>query len=485
MEEAKPKRSAPKREMGLIKGTLVYFVGSMGTSVLQFFIVPIITRQLRAEEYAYFDLAYNAILVLIPVLTLQSMEALFRMLIGASPRDRPAYISTVGALCAAGIAGFGALLVFGTWLFDFIQYPWLLFLYFTGSVAYFYYQKIARCFGANTLYMTMGVLHTVTLLGLQLALLLVFHMTTEALLIAGAAAPFVAALGFEWKLKVRQYLSVRAVKKETARAVLAFSAPLIPQSVSVWSVTQVNRYIMVAALGMTVVGVYNMAYKFSFVLYAMTSVFQLAWQESAIRQSGAEGDKAFYAGTFAGYMRFIMTMLLIILPVTPYIVPFMLGSEFIGAARYIPLVYLISLFEAFMVFMSTGYLVSQRTVGSFVTVLWGSAFNILFVLVLVRPLGAYAALLGSVLSYALIWLLRIRDLKDVMPITVDRKLFAGLMLWIGAFTGAYYLLPIQWMPLAVLAGTALFFYYNWKMILAFWQSARGMLARLTSKNPAR
>ncbi len=470
--QVKPPRS---REAGLIMGTLIYFIGSFGTSLLQFLFVPVITQLLPADEYAYFDLAYNAILVLIPVLTMQSIEALFRMLFSASATDRPKYLSTVGFFCLMGIAAFGGLLVVGTQLFDFIRYPVWLFFYFAGTVAYFYYQRVARCFGENKLYMLMSILHTALLLGLQLVLLLVFRMQTEALLIAGGVAPLLTSVIFESRLRVRRLFSIRAVHRDTATEVLRFSAPLIPQSVSSWSVSQVNRYIMVAVLGMTAVGIFNMAYKFSFVMYIITSVFQMAWQESAIRESDAEDSKTFYTDTFSSYMRFTMSMLLVMIPITPYILPFMLKNEYIAAWKFVPWIYLISLFEAFMNFMGTGYLVSKRTVGAFVTVLIGSIFNIIFVLALVHTMGEYAALIGCILAYALVWLLRKHTLRDIMPIRIDLGIFCLLSVLIALFITGYYLIPDAYRPIPVLLGGALFLLINRTMLGALLKGVRAML----------
>lgn len=453
-----------RREKGLILGTVIYFIGTVSSSLLQFLFVPVITQLLSAEDYAYFDLAYNMLLMLIPVLTLQAMEALFRMLIDAREEDRAAYVSTVAAICLTAFVVFGLLLFAATQLFDFVRYPALLYTYFAGLMVYQFYQKVARSMAENKLYVGISVFQTALVLGLQLLLLLKFELKAEAMFISGAISLLAASLVYEVKLKLRRHFSLRAITARIRSEILRFSVPLIPDYVSWWSVSQVSRYILVASIGLGQVGIYNMAFKFSFIVTMVTHVFQLAWQENAIRESGAEDTHLYYNRTFASYMRLVMSMLLVLIPVTPFILPIMLRNEYYAAADYVPWIYLISVFEAFMLFMSTGYIVSKKTIGASVTIIAGSIFSILFTLCFVRALGVYAVIFGSILSYALVWLLRTYHLRHTMGVRIPWMTFLWLLLLVGLFIAAYRLLPPWVMAVLLPAGAILFLFINRELL---------------------
>lgn len=469
--------SGSKREKGLMMGTIIYFMGTVSTSLLQFLFVPIITALLAADSYAYYDLVINAIFVIMPILTLQALEALFRMMVDAKEEKRPAYVSTVGMICLGSIGAFGLLLIVGVRLFDFIHYPWLLFWYYVGVVSHQFYQRVARSLAKNKLYVGMGVLQTVLALGLQLVLLLQFNLGVEAMFIAGAVAMITVAVIYELVLKLRRYVSVRQITAAARKEILRFSIPLLPDQISWWAVSQISRYIMVGVLGLAAVGVYNMAFKFGVVVSMVTNVFQLAWQESAIRESGAEDRNDYYNQTFDSYMRFVMSMVALLIPITPFVLPFMLNNEYYSASAYVPWIYVVAAFEAFMLFMSTGYIVSKKTMGASVTMIIGSVFSVVFTLVFIRALGVYAVLLSSILAYALVWVLRIRGVRDVMPITVHKPTFLLLLLWVGASIAAYYLLP-QWAMWPVLAASiGICLVANRVLVRMVWQGVRDVVKK--------
>jgi O-antigen/teichoic acid export membrane protein len=457
-------KRAPGRERKLIQGTAIYFIGNMSTSLLQFLFVPFVTSLLSPDDYAYYDLAYNLILLLIPVFTLQIIEGLFRFLMDAPPARRMGIVSTSGAVALIGTGAFGLVLLILWQVTDFIRFPLWIFLYYAGFAAYQFLQRMARCQGKNRLFVLMSVFQVVVVLGLQLVLLLHFSLGVRAMFIAGAVSYLAAASIYLLQLKFGQNFSPRAVSAPMSGELLRYAMPLIPGAVCWWAVGQANRYVMLSALGMSEIGIYNMAYKFSFIITAMTYVFQLAWQESAIREQGAADTKAYYNHIFSGYMRLLLSIVLVLIPLTPLLVSLMLKKEYAAGAQFIPWIYLIAVFEGLTNFMAAGYIVSKRTAGNSITALLGAAFSVLFTLVFLRSIGVYAAILGSMLAFMLTWLLRVWHLRGIMGVRVEWGWFLLLLGLVGGFIAGYTYLPGQALWALLPVGLGLFLWINWPVL---------------------
>ena len=62
----------------LIKGTLIYAIGNLGTKILNFLIVPLYTFFIEPEALGNYDLLITTVSLLSPILTLRISEAAYR-----------------------------------------------------------------------------------------------------------------------------------------------------------------------------------------------------------------------------------------------------------------------------------------------------------------------------------------------------------------------------------------------------------------------
>ena len=69
---------AKDRNNYLIKNTIIFTLGSFGSKIISFFLVPLYTYVLTASEYGVVDLVVTVGTVAIPILTLNISEAVMR-----------------------------------------------------------------------------------------------------------------------------------------------------------------------------------------------------------------------------------------------------------------------------------------------------------------------------------------------------------------------------------------------------------------------
>ena len=69
------------REKTLFKNTLIITIGKVCTQLITFFLLPLYTAILSTEEYGTVDLLNTLVSLLLPIVTFQVEQAVFRNLI--------------------------------------------------------------------------------------------------------------------------------------------------------------------------------------------------------------------------------------------------------------------------------------------------------------------------------------------------------------------------------------------------------------------
>ena len=66
------------RSKYLIKNTLIFTIGNIGSKVISFFLIPLYTNVLTTSQYGITDLITTIITVAVPILTLNICESVMR-----------------------------------------------------------------------------------------------------------------------------------------------------------------------------------------------------------------------------------------------------------------------------------------------------------------------------------------------------------------------------------------------------------------------
>lgn len=422
----------------LAKGTAVYMIGNMSSKILQMLILPIITASLATSEYGYYDLVITTISLITPVVTMQIIEGMFRFLFNASEEEKQKTVSTVTIFLSVGIVILAGAVFIVQFAIPSVQYPWLIFFNYVSSILFTYMQKLARCQQRNKVFAVSGVINTAVMLFTQVVVLIVLHMGVDGLLLANAVSYVVAATYIAFFVDVKQWLRKDKVDKKTIKTLLSYSAPLVTNSIAWWLVTSSDRYIIIYFLGVASNGIYSIAGKFSQLLTFMTSVFQLAWQESAIMEENSEARDKFYTDTFNMYMKLLLGGYLVVLPFIKLIIPVLLADSYQQGYLYNPILLMGAVFSAFSQFYGSAYLVFKKTSGAFTTTIIAAVVNLFIGLGLVQYIGLLAPALGTMISFMVQWLVRSHQMRDYFKVKIDFRSLGVLLCFAVGSTVVYY-----------------------------------------------
>src|SRR5690606_20529222 len=99
-----------KTNDSLLKKTGIYAIGTFGSKILTFLLIPFYSFYLDREEFGYYDLVITAINLLVPFITLQISDGVFRWLITAkTDRDRQIALSSSVFIALLGLVVCGVI----------------------------------------------------------------------------------------------------------------------------------------------------------------------------------------------------------------------------------------------------------------------------------------------------------------------------------------------------------------------------------------
>lgn len=410
----------------LLRNVLIFSIGNLGSRFLVFFLVPLFSYYLSPSEMGFYDLVVVTIGLVVPLATIQLSDSIYRWLLETKDKSFHETISS-SFIILGGMVLFVLVLFYLGSLFFPLKYRFIIGAYFLISCLYPYFLAVARGMRLNRLYALSGIVNSVILVALNWLLLTQFLMGVEALFISNIVASSIATLMLLYGSKFFKYLSISHFSKQAVASFTLYSLPLIPNAISWWFINSANRYIILYFLGEESNGVYAMSSRVAMALYAVNSIFTLAWQESAITEFNKENRDKFYSEVFHKYFMLEMSVVILLIPITKLFVMFFVSEEFGDSWKYIPMLLVGVAFSAFSAFFGTGYLSAKKTVGAFSTTIYGAIVNIVLSLLLVPTMGLHGATIGIVTGFATTWVLRIYQTKKYFNIVLQKSEMTFIM----------------------------------------------------------
>jgi O-antigen/teichoic acid export membrane protein len=420
----------------LLSNTLIYGIGNFGSKILSFGLLPLYSYFLTREEFGYYDIIVTTVTLLVPLITLQLSEAIFRWLI-IPDKDESSNFHTItnGFL----LVFFNIIFISFVGIMGYLIYPlkyhlFIILLLITSSIFPVIQQSI-RGFGKNKLYATSGVIYSVILLVTTVVLLIFFDLSILALIIASIFASSFSIIFLISQFNVFKYFRFDFYRKDFAIELLSYSWPLIPNTISWWLVNSANKYIILIFLGTAANGIFAFSSRLPAVLVMINSIFNLAWQESVILNYSKKDNFQFFKMIFDNMTKIYFSVAIILILYSKEIITLLLSNTFFEAWKYMPFLVLGVVMSAFAGFYGTFYLAEKKTAKLFYTTLAGGAVNIIISLLFIREYGLYAVSFGTFLGFCVIFITRFISFKshlkpDIHYLLISILVFSFLIIQI-------------------------------------------------------
>lgn len=433
----------------LLKNIIYFFAGNMGSKILIFLLVPYYTNVLSTSEYGTADLISTTAMLIIPIITLSITEAVFRFSMDKTVNSKELYSNGLF------ITIFGNLIfIFLSKLLNTVNEISQFLIYLQMLIIFDSLFNITAQFvrgkGYTGVYAISGVVQTCALISFNLLFLLVFKLGVKGYILSMILSYIVSILYITLKTKIYRFIGLPNFK--LLNYMLKYSIPMIPSSLSWWAMSSADKYILSSCVGLDANGIYLVAQKIPTILNVFITIFQQAWQISAIDESlNQKGDIKRFSEKIFTYLQmvlFIFASILILILKPLYSI--WVNNSYFDAWECTPLLLLATVYSCMAQFMTTNYIVTKRTLGNLKVTMTGCLLNIVLNLIWVPKYGMLAAAFTTFLGYFTIFLMTRIDLKKTIAIEIKRgKLFLSTIIVLIQGISLYLHVTI-WIPLEII-----------------------------------
>lgn len=417
----------------LFSNTVILSVGTLGSKLLVFLLMPLYTAWMTTAQYGAAEVITSIANFLIPVACVGVSTGIFRFAAGKDADHKEVFSSSVILL----FAGLGIFLLLSPLLLliDYCRpYLWLIVGYVFFADIQAVCAQYLRAIDRTTLFAGQGIFNTVVTILFNILFLSCLHWGVYGYILSVILGNVLTTGFLLLRAKLWREFSFSSVRKETVWELLRFSLPMIPTTVC-WLITDLSDRSMVTAFcGEDINGIYSAAYKIPTIVNLTAGIFLQAWQFSAVAESeDRETCSRFYERVFSGFLSLVMIGSALLILLSRFLSALLLRNAFFEAWRYMPTLLCAAAVEALVSFLASVYLVQKKTMHSFLTALVGAGGNIVLNLLLIPRMGALGAAVATLASYAVVLLLRLWDVPRLLPFGTCRlRMFCSILLLFAA-----------------------------------------------------
>lgn len=409
-----------KKRKSLIKNIGLFTIGSFGSKILSFLLVPLYTAVLSTSEYGSVDLVISTASLLTPILLLSIFDATLRF--GMDPEYKKEDVLSTSiniAIQGSFILIIGVIIIAFTHILN-ISNIYLIFLciYFVMGALSQILNLYLRAKNQASVIAVSGILCTLVTCISNIVLLLVLKWGIVGYMISNTIGATIQNLYQLFVGKVYKDIKLRNYN-DLSKPMIKYSFPLIANSISWWVNNASDKYILTLLRGIAENGVLSVSYKIPTILSMFQGIFYNAWSISAISEFDENDSDGFIGNNYSFYSfisLFVCSGLLIInIPLAK----FLYRGDYFIAWKCVPFLLVGTVFSGISQFEGSLFAATKNTKSVAKTTVTGAVVNIICNFIFIYFIGAVGATLATLLGYLTTWVLRTKYLQDFIRMKVN------------------------------------------------------------------
>ncbi|MBQ8348655.1 MAG: oligosaccharide flippase family protein [Ruminococcus sp.] len=410
------------REGNLAKNTGILAIGTFLPKLASFITLPILTGYLSKAQYGTYDLIITLASLFLPAVTLQIQTAAFRFLIEVRSEEKKikSIISNI-LMFIVPISLLGVIILYFCLYKIESRIRLLVCCYYLFDIVVNVFRQIARGLSKNLNYSLSAIISSVLQLIFVVLFVFVLKINLFGAVLALTVSEILSALYIFLSVRIYKYVDIKAFDKSELRRMIAYSWPMVPNSMSMWVMRVSDRLVLTFFRGVSANAVYAVANKIPQLLTIAQTTFTMAWQENATIVSKDEDAPKYYSTMYRTLFDLMAGAMMIIIACTPVLFAILVRGDYSEAYIQIPILLLAMFFYAMSTFLGGIYVAYMKTKNVGITTIIAAALNIIIDVSLVHFIGLYAASLSTLVSYIFLFFYRIIDVRKIVPINYDKK----------------------------------------------------------------
>lgn len=449
----------------LTKNTLMLSVSTLLNKGLLFVMVPLFSRWLTVEEYGSYDVLATYVSLLIPIVTLASSNAVFRL---SAEHDEQSfkrfYISNGLLIIAINLIISIFIISVLSVLFGWKNYVAFLLL-MTGEVLDNYFQGYLRAIKKLHIYALSRTITVVFSAIMVTFLVRILHLGLDGILLGYAFGFYISNIIIILITKYWNYFSFKAFSLSGSKDLITYSYALIPNDISWWVINVSDRTIIHIALGAMANGIYAIAYKVPNLCSAIFGTFNLSWQEAVIDSMDAKDQERYFNSIYNMVIATLISLCAGILSCNFLLFNYIFDAKYSDSRLYSPILVTAIIFSILAQFFGGIQIGLKRPKANGITTIIGAGINLMVHLSLVWFVGLYAAAFSTLAANMTVSWLRKKMLEKDFKFNISRRniLFGVCYLYFAA--AAFLDPPLPLGVFNIFLASVLFVYINKNFVM--------------------
>ncbi len=399
----------------LFKNILIFGIGTFGSKLIQFLLIPLYTVYLSTTEYSVSDLVTSTITLITPLLTIGISNGVLRFVIGQE-QNRKSVLKFSILLCFGGTALLTALLPLLNQIEMFSGYGYMIPLLYLCSALKTLLAQYCKAIEKNVAYALDGILSSLTLTVGSILLISILKLGAMGYLLAFLISRCLSIFYLIVICNVFRTLHKSTIDKNLTKELVNYSLPLMPNELSWWVIQMSDRYMLTYFAGAALNGLYSMAYKIPSIFNLIVSIFIQAFGITAIKecdskQEDGKFDGSYFQSIYSKYISLTFVAVVVIILLSRPIAFLFLKNSFYDSWIYIPFLLCAYAIGNLQSFYGSIYGGIKKSKSVFISTFLGAVTNILLNLMLIPVYNAYGAVIATIISYLVVYIVRVINIK--------------------------------------------------------------------------
>lgn len=412
-----------KKNKFLLKNIGLFTIGSFGSRILSFLLVPLYTAVLSTAEYGSMDLITSTASLLTPILLLSIFDATLRFGMDSEYKKEDVLSTTLSvALKGTLLLIIGVIVLAVTNILTCpVEYLVFLCVYFMLNALNQIFNLYLKAKNQAAVIALSGIICTFVTCISNVLLLLIFKWGIVGYMVSNTVGVLVQNIYQLLVGKIYRDIKIRNYN-DLSRPMLKYSFPLIANSVSWWINSASDRYILSFFRGVAENGIYAVSYKIPTILFMFQGIFYNAWSISAIAEFDEHDEDGFIGTNYTMYSFISLLVCSGLLIVNIPLAFFLYKGEYFEAWRCVPLLLFGTVFSGVSQFEGSLFAATRKTKDVAKTTVIGAFVNTVGNVIFIYLFGAVGAALSTLLGYFTTWCLRTKYLQSFVKMQVEWKI---------------------------------------------------------------
>jgi O-antigen/teichoic acid export membrane protein len=427
------------RQKDLAKNTAILTVGKVCTQCISFFLLPLYTAILSAEDYGTFDLFVTYATLLLPLINWQLDQGLFRFMLDyRSNKDEQKKLFSTLLLSSTAQNIIYVILFICIEPFLKIENAYFLLLYVVLQVYNALFLQFVRGLGYSIKYTIASFISASATTVLNVIALVFLRMGLQGLFVSTLTAQLLTLIYLVVSSRSWEYFSLKNARIGTFKKVGTYSIPLIPNNLAWWVVNASDRTIISHVLGTAANGIYSVANKFPNVFINFYNILNLSWTETVSLHYNDEDRDEFLTDTMTSLVKLFVAACLGIVACMPFVFPIMVNAKYNAAYNQILILMYAMLFRVLVGLYSCVYVAQKNAKKIAYTSISAAIINITVDLILINKIQVFAASLSTLVAFLSMFIVRYIDVNKTVHMRIKKPIAVGSVLLSVMLIGTYY-----------------------------------------------